>query len=452
VRSVQDMEADERSEHEAVRARLERAYDRTSDLATVADALARSGMEAVDALDVSVGVPLRPMAAERCKTLAEILERQGGRVAAEYKYDGLRVQAHVTTDPAGRVRLFSRRLEELTAQFPDVQAALRAALAAGAGRRANRSGPATAIVEGEIVAVDADGALLPFQAVSRRRGRKRGLAGDEAVTTLAGEASTRASAEGDITSEVPVAVFLFDALAVDGRDLLGTPYEERRAALAAFAFDDRVRLSTMQECADEAALEAFFHAAVAAGAEGMMCKAPTAPYKAGNRGYDWIKFKTDYTAELVDTLDLVVIGAFFGRGRRAGWYGALLMACYDADANVYRSVCKLGTGFDDATLVGLRGRFAEHESAVRPPDVDSTMKPDVWLRPAVVMEVQAAEITVSPVHRAAWDQIRPGAGLAARFPRFSGRWRDDKRPTDATTVDELRGLYEAQASRLHPNR
>jgi DNA ligase 1 len=136
-------------------------------------------------------------------------------------------------------------------------------------------------------------------------------------------------------------------------------------------------------------------------------------------------------------MDLVAIGGFHGRGRRAGWYGALLMAAYDPETQTWPSVCKLGTGFDDVTLESLKGRFKRHVSEAKPKAVDSGMEPDVWFDPAVVMEVQAAELTLSPTHRAGWGSIRPGAGLAARFPRFTGRWRDDKSAKQATTVKEL---------------
>lgn len=410
VRSVQEQEEGERAEQEAVRARLERAYDLRSDLAVVADALALGGMAAVDALGIQLGTPLRPMAAERLKTLPEILEKMAGRVALEYKYDGLRIQAHVPAK--GPVRLFSRRLEEMTAQFPDVVAALGKALK---GR--------DCIVEGEAVALDAAGRLRPFQEISRRRGRKTDLE--------------------RMAEEVPVTLFLFDCLAAGGQPVLGEAYALRRARLAGMVPDDGpVRLSTMQEAGTVEAMEQFFDQAVADGAEGIMCKDPAAPYKAGSRGFAWIKFKTDYTEALVDTMDLVCVGAFFGRGRRAGWYGALLMAAYDPATATWPSVCKLGTGFDDATLMSLKDRFAPHVSQGKPARVDSELAPDVWFDPAVVMEVQAAELTLSPTHRAGWGRIKEGAGLAARFPRFTGKWRDDKGPEQATTVDELARLYE----------
>ncbi len=431
VRSVTEMTPEEREEHEETRAVLERGYDLRSDMALVAARLAEGGLSAVADLQVQHGTPLRPMAAERLKSLGEILDKHQGRSALEYKYDGLRLQCHVTPDS---VRLFSRRMEDLTDQFPDVQQALKTALKGQ-----------SCIVEGEGVAWDESaGRMRPFQDISRRRGRKTGLGEDtRRESALAEGAATQAT----MMDEVPVKVFLFDCLAADGQSTLSEPYAERRARLDdLFDSTAQVAVSTMEVAEDVAAMEAFFLQAVADGAEGVMCKLLDAPYKAGNRGFDWIKFKTDYTEDLVDSMDLVVIGAFYGRGRRAGWYGALLMAAHDPDTGRYASVCKLGTGFDDATLTGLKDRFKDHESPDRPSDVDSEMTPDVWLHPTIVMEVEAAELTLSPTHRAGWGSIKEGAGLAARFPRFTGRWRDDKAPEQATAVSELVSMYKQQGA------
>lgn len=410
VRSVTEMEPEERAAQEQVRARLEHALDLRSDLAVVAEALAVGGMDAIETLRIVAGVPVRPMAAERLKTLPEILEKMQGRVAMEYKYDGLRMQAHVPKDAAQPIRLFSRRMEELTAQFPDVVANLRKEI------RGHE-----VIVEGEAVSLDDAGALRPFQDISRRRGRKTDL--------------------DEMSKEIPITLFLFDLLAVDGEPVMDLPYSARRDRLAQLVGKgEMVRVSTMADATTPEAMEAFFDEAVEHGAEGIMCKDPTAPYKAGSRGYAWVKFKTDYTEALVDTMDLVAIGAFYGRGRRAGWYGAILMAAFDEESGTWKSVCKLGTGFDDATLQSLKPRFEAHVSEAKPASVDSEMKPDVWFDPAVVMEVQAAELTLSPIHRAAFGQLKPGAGLAARFPRFT-RWRDDKHAKQATSVKELVAMY-----------
>jgi len=193
--------------------------------------------------------------------------------------------------------------------------------------------------------------------------------------------------------------------------------------------------------------EQFFDEALQAGCEGLMAKALESTYDAGARGFQWIKFKKEYSAALSDTIDLVVVGAFAGRGKRAGTYGALLMAAYDEQADVFRTTCKLGTGFDDETLRHLPDKLKGSQRERRPPRVDSKLEADAWFDPEAVLEVRGAEITVSPVHTAAWDKIRPGAGLAIRFPRFTGRWRDDKKPEDATSTKELLEMYNLQIKR-----
>ena len=181
-----------------------------------------------------------------------------------------------------------------------------------------------------------------------------------------------------------------------------------------------------------------------------MCKSvsPAAVYQAGARGWLWIKLKRDYRTELSDTVDLVVVGAFAGRGRRAGVYGALLLAAYDPDADVFRAVTKCGTGFSDADLAALPARLAPLVSPGPPARVDARQQPDVWFEPSLVLEILSAELTLSPNYTAAWGQISEHSGLAMRFPRFTGRWRDDKAAEDATTTSELVGLY--QAARRKP--
>jgi DNA ligase-1 len=392
---------------------LERAYNICSDLSLVAATLASGGLAAVERIQVRAGNPVRPMLAQRLSSTAEVLAKLGGRCAAEYKYDGIRVQAHRTAD--GQLELFTRRLERMAWQFPDVVEVLDAGL-----------GPREAILEGEVVAFDpASGDLRPFHEVMFRR-RKHGIA--EAV------------------GEVPVSLFCFDLLYVDGEDLTHLAYPQRRERLAAAITPSAtLRLATADEVGDTDALDAFFDQAVADGCEGLLCKslASTAGYQAGARGWLWIKVKRDYRTELSDTLDLVVVGALYGRGRRAGIYGALLLAAYDPAADVFRTVSKCGTGFSDADLAGLPHRLAPLVRAKRPARVDARRDADVWFEPGLVLEVLAAEITPSPNYTAGWGAINQQAGLALRFPRFTGRWREDKAPEDATTTDELVQLYRA---------
>jgi len=390
---------------------LERGYNICCDLGRVAAVLVAGGLAAVEQLQVRPGNPVRVMLAQRLSDAGEILAKLGGECAAEYKYDGVRVQAHRTAD--GSIELYTRRLERVAAQFPDVVELLRTGLR-----------PAEAIVEGEVVAYDAAaGELRPFQEVMFRR-RKYGIS--EAVR------------------DVPVGLFCFELLYADGEDLTRLPYPQRRARLAeAVTLSPQLRLTAATEVATPAALDAAFEQAVTEGCEGLVCKSVglDASYRAGARGWQWIKLKRDYRTELSDTVDLVVVGAFAGRGRRRGVYGALLLAAYDADAGVFAAVSKCGTGFSDADLAALPERLAPLARAQRPARVDAHQEPDVWFEPGLVLEILSAELTLSPNYPAAWGQIQEDAGLAMRFPRFTGRWRDDKAATDATTTSELISLY-----------
>jgi DNA ligase-1 len=390
---------------------LERAYNICCDLGRVAGVLVSGGLPAVSSLQVTPGSPVRAMLAQRLSDGAEILAKLGGQCAAEYKYDGVRVQAHRTAD--GAIELFTRRLERISAQFPDVVELLASGL-----------GPREAILEGEVVAYDAAaGELRPFGEVMLRR-RKHGI--------------------GQAVLDVPVGLFCFELLYADGRDLTQLPYPQRRAALtAAITPAARLRLTTAVSVDTPASLEAAFQQAVTDGCEGLVCKStgPDSVYQAGTRGWRWIKLKRDYRTELSDTVDLVVVGAFAGRGRRTGVYGAVLLAAYDAAADVFRAVTKCGAGFTDADLAALPERLAPLARPSRPAQVDARQEPDVWFEPGLVLEILSAELTLSPNYTAGWGQIDDDAGLAMRFPRFTGRWRDDKGPEDATTTAELVGLF-----------
>jgi DNA ligase-1 len=395
----------------AARPVLERGYNICCDLGQVAAAVAGGGVAAVEQIQVRPGNPVRAMLAQRLSDASEILAKLDGQCAAEYKYDGVRVQAHRTAD--GRIELYTRRQERVAAQFPDVVDALAEGL-----------GPAEAILEGEVVAFDpAAGQLRPFQEVMFRR-RKHGIA--EAVR------------------DVPVSLFCFELLYADGQDLTRLSYPQRRARLAeAITVSSRLQLTTAVQVAAPAALEAAFEQAVTDGCEGLVCKSlsPAAGYQAGARGWLWVKLKRDYRTELSDTADLVVVGALAGRGRRRGVYGALLLAAYDPDAGLFRTVTKCGTGFSDADLAALPARLAPLARTQQPARVDARQQPDVWFEPGLVLEILSAELTLSPNYTAAWGQIKEQAGLAMRFPRFTGRWRDDKAPQDATTTSELISLY-----------
>jgi DNA ligase-1 len=400
---------------------LERAYNRSSDLGYVARTLATGGMKAIESLRVTVGRPIRPMLAERLSDAKAIIEKMSGKCAAEYKYDGLRIQAHVSSRGT---TLFSRRLENITDQFPDVQRLLKENLAG-----------TELILEGEAVPVDsATGELLPFQLISQRRGRKYDL-------------------EKTI-EDIPVAFFPFDLLYADTIDHTDRPYLERRERLRKLIpKNERLDLSRQKICNEPEQLDEFMQEAVTDGCEGLMIKSigPDSTYKAGARGWTWIKYKRDYKSEMQDSVDLAVVGAFAGRGRRGGTYGALLLAAYDKRNDVFRTVCKCGSGFTDEDLHKLPKLLEKYKVDHRHSRVDSKIEADVWFVPGLVLEIVGAEITLSPIHTCGMNSIRPGAGLAVRFPRFTGKYRDDKSAEDCTTTDEIVEMYRAQLKKVTEN-
>jgi len=397
---------------------LERAYNLSSDLGLVAKMVATEGLDSVRKFRVKVGRPIRPMLAERLSTSQEILEKLGGRGAAEYKYDGIRLQAHLSPRESC---LFSRRLENVTEQFPDALQYIRESLNAR-----------EAVVEGECVAVDANtGDMLPFQMISQRRGRKYEIERME--------------------EEVPVHVFVFDVLYLDGRDYTVVSYQERRRLLEqVMKKTPHAGLSDQLITDDPKQLDAYMDQAVSDGCEGLMVKSvgSGSEYKAGARGWTWIKYKRSYKAEVADTFDLVPIGAFYGRGKRAGSYGALLTAAHDAEHDMFETICKLGSGFTDEDLARLPEMLKTFRIPHGHARVTCLMTPDVWFSPGLVLEVAADEITLSPLHTCARDVIKKDAGLALRFPRFTGNWRDDKAPEDATTRKEILEIYRRQLKKI----
>jgi DNA ligase-1 len=244
--------------------------------------------------------------------------------------------------------------------------------------------------------------------------------------------------------------WVFDLLYANGKDFTNRAYPDRRQALAAgLRPSDRLGLTTQKIVTNAVDLQALFEQAITDGCEGLMCKsvAVHAVYQAGARGWLWIKYKREYQTKLQDTLDLVVVGAFHGRGKRRGRYGALVLAAYDPAAGAFRTVTKVGTGFSDADLASLSKRLAPYRAARRPARVDARIEPDVWFDPAVVLEIIGAEITLSPIHTAGWGRVQKDAGLALRFPRFTGRYRDDKGPEDATAVDEILSMFRSARKR-----
>ena len=297
------------------RAKLERAYNLTSDLGSVAKLLLTKGIKAVERVKVTPGKPVRPMLAERLPTIEGIIERMNYDAAAEYKLDGERVQAHKTFD--GEITLFSRRVEKITSHFPDVVESLCTL-------------PAKKfIVEGEIVAIGNNGKYLPFQELMHRSRKYR---------------------KEETMKEYPVNVNLFDVLLIDEKVVIAEPYEKRRKILenlyVAKSIDKkRIQLVVAGRVRSSEEIKSLMKKSLAAGCEGLVVKDLHSSYRAGAREFAWIKFKPEYSAGVRDTLDLVIVGANYGRGHRAGAFDAFLLAAYDQRADMFRTTTKVGTGF-----------------------------------------------------------------------------------------------------------
>jgi DNA ligase 1 len=386
---------------------LEQAYNCLSDLGEVAYRAARYGPASLQRVKPLIGVPVRMMLASRVADLDDVPNHLKGELFAEYKYDGERTQIHKNAH--GRIAIFSRRLENITGQYPEIVAHVQRNLHAR-----------TAIIEGEAVAVDRrTKKMLPFQVVMRRK-RKHDIE--------------------RLQKEIPVAVFLFDCLYLDGTSLLSAPLSKRKNLLMKHMKTDAVTcIGTFIRTDEMSAVERYFHDAVARGAEGVVIKGASTRYEAGERGWSWIKFKREYQKDLADTFDVVIVGALYGKGSRAGSYGSILVAAYDPKTNKYYSFTKVGAGLDARLLARLPKMMAPYVIPRKHRLLETTMKMNVWFEPAKVIEIMGADLTVSPVHTVARDKVKSG-GIALRFPRFV-RMRDDKSPEQTTSVPEIWRMY-----------
>ena len=399
------------------RALLEGAYNKTSDLGLIAWTLWRHPNEeeaqrAVAQLDVQVGKPIRSELAERLPDAETIIEKMG-EVDVQYKYDGVRTQIH----KAGQqVSIFSRNLEDMSAMFPELVAATRTHVQAE-----------SAILDAEALAYNlASDEFLPFQETTRRR-RKHD------IETMA--------------KQVPLRAFVFDLLYKDGASLLERPLVERLRLLAeTIAPGDTLVPTAHQTVRDAKTLSLLFEEAKSLGLEGLVVKKPDSPYVAGARNFNWVKLKRHSAGALQDTIDCVLLGYLFGRGKRAAFgVGALLVGVYDKPRDLFVTVSKIGTGLSDEGWQSIRQRTQGLVVDYKPARVDSLIEPSVWVEPAIVIEVLADEITRSPMHTAGKVGAEPGYAL--RFPRLVAFRESDKKPEDATTVEELIELYQSQGQR-----
>ena len=392
--------------------RIENAYNVSSDLGKVSQMVATNGIDGIKKFKISLFSPIRPMLADRVKSEKEAIKKMPELFSAEYKLDGERVQIH---KQANKIILFSRRLENITQYYPDIVENIGKSLNVHEG-----------VFEAEIVPINENtGEFLPFQELMHRR-RKYKL--EQAV------------------SQYPITVNFFDVLYFDNKDCLNLEYSERRKILEKLVNEDNFsKLVPMLFVKNENEIEDFLENSINAGCEGLMLKTPSAPYRAGTRGSNWLKLKREYRNELGDSFDLIVIGAYFGRGRRTGLYGTLLLATYNPEKDNFPSICKVGTGFTDESLDQLYQILSNNVTLKKNSRIVSEMEADVWFEPKLVLEIVASEITLSPIHKTGLDLIRKSSGFALRFPKFTGKIRYEKAVEDASTVEEVLALYKRQS-------
>ncbi len=404
--------------NKSLRATIEKAYNVCADIGFIAQSLKEGGIEALQAMKVHIGIPLRPASAERLPSAHAIIEKIGPCVA-EPKIDGFRLQIHSdrTRTPATMI-LFSRNLQDITHMFPDLIEAL------------SHLRASSFICEGEAVAYDPNiRTFLPFQETAKRK-RKHGI--ESAAEIL------------------PLRVFLFDILYLDGSDLLDEQLCARRKKLAALidpSYEGHVDLVAQKHIDTTEELEDYFYENINAGFEGVVVKRIHAHYMPGKRNFNWIKLKRTEGGHLEDTIDCVILGYYAGSGKRTAFgVGAFLVGVFDEHHDRFETVAKIGTGLKDRDWDKLKEKCDARAVAEQPKNVTCSkdLVPDVWTTPDIVCLIRADEITLSPVHTAGRGQH--AAGYALRFPRFVG-YRHDKSARQATTVREIEHMFKNQTQR-----
>lgn len=407
---------------------IERAFNVTADIGAIAQHVKKSGLTGLSRIKPNPGIPIRPSLAERLRTIEEAVEKAGPMVGVERKLDGFRTQIHIWKKNGKKtVALFSRNLENTTAMFPEI---------VGAARNIKVR---EAILDGETIGYNTQtGKFAPFQETVQRK-RKYDIA--------------------EFTKKVPLSIFIFDILYLDGKSLLELPFEKRRKILENLFEKTKssgaLRLTAQKITSSPDLILKELKESLKDGLEGLVVKNLSLPYEAGSRGFHWIKLKATTAAletlrggrktktKILDTVDCVIMGAYKGRGKRAKFgVGGFLLGVRGRDGRFY-TISRLGTGFSDEQFREANQRISKLKVDSPPKEyvVEKETVPDIWARPSLVAEILADEITLSPRHTA--GQKGTARGYSLRFPRLV-RFRDDKNPEDATTVEEIKKMYRQQ--------
>jgi len=396
---------------------IETAYHVRPDLGFIGKILKEKGVGGLKEIEPTVFTPIIMMKAERMSSAKEII-KQIGKCLVEPKFDGFRLQVHyIGSDPRRgsdpvkslpKVRLFSRSLEDVTYMYPDIVEGVKREVKAE-----------ELIIEGEAIGYNPKtGEFLPFQETVQRK-RKYEIT-EKAI-------------------EVPLKLFAFELLFLNGKNFIKEPFIERRKALEEVTLKNKdiskqIIVVDHQEAVDkEDRLEKIFDKAIAKKLEGVIAKKIDGIYQPGARGWNWIKYKRSYSSKINDTIDCLVMGYDFGKGKRTDFgMGAFLVGVFDNKNDKFVTVAKIGTGLTDVEWKELKIKSSELRIKNKPENylVDKMAECDVWISPKIVVEIKADEITKSPTHT---------AGLALRFPRLE-RFRDDKNPENVTTLEELQHM------------
>ncbi len=386
---------------------LERAFNLCSDLGYVAEVFYEKGEAGIRKFEIEVMRPVRPALAERLPSAEEIIAKLG-KCAVDQKFDGFRAQVHKNGD---EVKVFSRNLEDITHFMPEIVTAVK------------KLKYKKMIFDGEALTYDEDtNTLYPFQITIQRK-RKHNI---EAVS-----------------ENYPLRLFVFDIMLLDERKLINEPYIRRREKIdEIFKNESTISKSKIIITDDAKELTRFFEETIGSGLEGVVAKKLDAPYSAGARNFDWIKIKRSYKSQLSDTIDIVILGYFKGRGARADFgIGAILGGIYDKKNDTFKTITKVGSGFSEEQFKELRKMLDDIKTANKPARIESIMIPDVWVTPKYVITVKADEITRSPTHTCGMEN---GVGYALRFPRATSFIRTDKRVEDVNTVKDIIEMFKDQ--------